>query len=497
MTHALYPSSPARDAGNPAFSPPPAYDVRGEDFPRVVNGRVDIGAVENQPSDFSFQVTKTADTADGVCSESDCSLREAISAANLGTEENTVLVPAGLYVLTLTGDSGSNNSNGDLDIRYPVMIVGEGKGQTVIQGMDDRVIEVLKGAKSVTISDLTMKDGEVYGSGGCIAVWESSLNLDHVGIHHCIAHSMGGGIYFIDFSEGELFDVEVTECEANEGGGIYIYEGNLDVDHSVIAGNTAGSGGGGLYNYDGELVVSYSRVIENQVNNNGSGGGLLQVGTSAYFATNNSEWSKNVVDVEGGGIFLIQGSGAITSSTISGNTALAYGGGVNTRVPLSISYSTIAENVADYDENADGSGGGLFTYQPSANLTISHTILANNINVRAPGNADCFNYGNQSTITSLGYNLIEVQGSCVSFTPDVGDVIGIDPDLGGLKFNGGPTRTHALLLGSAAINAGNPALGSPPAYDQRGYARILYDVIDIGAYERDWTKYLPLIFGKP
>jgi len=49
FTHALLTGSPAIDAGDPNFTPPPYYDQRGPGFARVVNGRIDIGAFEVQP----------------------------------------------------------------------------------------------------------------------------------------------------------------------------------------------------------------------------------------------------------------------------------------------------------------------------------------------------------------------------------------------------------------------------------------------------------------
>jgi len=50
LTHALLPGSPAIDAGDPNFTPPPDYDQRGPGFVRVFNGRIDVGSFEVQPT---------------------------------------------------------------------------------------------------------------------------------------------------------------------------------------------------------------------------------------------------------------------------------------------------------------------------------------------------------------------------------------------------------------------------------------------------------------
>jgi hypothetical protein len=86
-------------------------------------------------------------------------------------------------------------------------------------------------------------------------------------------------------------------------------------------------------------------------------------------------------------------------------------------------------------------------------------------------------------LTKQGYNLVETIGNC-TFGAD-GDVTGQDPKLGPLQNNGGETWTHALLAGSPAINAGDPAFVPPPEYGQRGpgFPRVLDGRIDIGAYE--------------
>jgi len=107
---------------------------------------------------------------------------------------------------------------------------------------------------------------------------------------------------------------------------------------------------------------------------------------------------------------------------------------------------------------------------------LQNSILAGNTSFTSP---DC-----NGTISSTGYNLIANTAGC-TFAPVVGDLTNIDPKLGPLQDNGGPTLTHALLPGSPAVNAGNPGgcMGSAGLLttDQRGFAR--FGRCDIGAYE--------------
>src|SRR6186713_823446 len=80
----------------------------------------------------TFVVTKTADTADGAC-DADCSLREAITAANAAAGADVITLPAGTYTLTITGTNEDLNADGDLDITTPMTINGAGSGSTIIQ----------------------------------------------------------------------------------------------------------------------------------------------------------------------------------------------------------------------------------------------------------------------------------------------------------------------------------------------------------------------------
>jgi hypothetical protein len=99
------------------------------------------------------------------------------------------------------------------------------------------------------------------------------------------------------------------------------------------------------------------------------------------------------------------------------------------------------------------------------------------------------------TFTSQGYNLIAVTNGSSGF-PGPGDRVGssgapLDPWIGPLADNGGPTFTRALLPGSPAIEAGT-AIGVPPT-DQRGVPRPQGPSVDIGAFEYQYT--IPAIVG--
>jgi len=92
-------------------------------------------------------------------------------------------------------------------------------------------------------------------------------------------------------------------------------------------------------------------------------------------------------------------------------------------------------------------------------------------------------FNSSGTIVSLGYNLSSDAGG--GFLTATGDQTNTDPMLGSLQDNGGPTLTHALLIGSPAIDSGDPSFTPPPDFDQRGpgYPRVVGGRIDIGAFE--------------
>ncbi len=148
---------------------------------------------------------------------------------------------------------------------------------------------------------------------------------------------------------------------------------------------------------------------------------------------------------------------------------------------MTLSNSTITANTAG------GRGGGIRNLGAA---NFQNTIIARN---EADTGPDCSSSASRGgTLTSLGYNLVGAGTGCPSSamgdhqTVDPADVF--TPVLGPLQDNGGPTDTHALLAGSPAIDAGNPAgctddTGATLTTDQRGVIRPQGTDCDIGSFE--------------
>jgi hypothetical protein len=314
----------------------------------------------------------------------------------------------------------------------------------------------------------------------------------------------GGGIFNDNSSTATLTNTIISDNTASISGGGVSNRGTLTVTNSTISGeNTATDEGGGIFNTvgtdqngvktQGTATVTSSTISGNRANDGGgmsNEGGMLTVTSSTI--------SDNTANDDAGGIQnSLQGTLTVTNSTISGNTANDDGGGIEHESgTLTVTNSTITNNTAGASSSFDrANGGGISS---AAGGTIKNTIIAGNIDSNS--NSGEIHPDVSGTFTTTDSNLIG-DGTGSNFTNSVnGNIVGtstnpIDPKLGPLQDNGGPTFTHALLPGSPAINAGNNA--NIPAgidTDQRGEPRIVGDTVDIGAFEAASTPVvLPLI----
>lgn len=228
--------------------------------------------------------------------------------------------------------------------------------------------------------------------------------------------------------------------------------GNVTLDRLTVSnGTVTGDSGGGIKNSTANLILTETTVSGNSAAN--GGGGIYNSGT---LTLTRSTISGNSTSGAGGGILNTDGAIAVTNATISGNTATNGGGGIaltsgGALTTASMTNSTIARNSAV-------SGGGIYLNPgtPAPIATLSNTIVAEN---SASSNSNLDTGG--GTVADNGSNLI-----------------GGDARLSALGDYGGNTQTHALLPGSAAIDAGLNVGAS--AIDQRGFSR---GTVDIGAFE--------------
>jgi hypothetical protein len=283
------------------------------------------------------------------------------------------------------------------------------------------------------------------------------------------------------------------------GGGIDVF-GSFDppitlaISRSTIAANTARNGGG-LDNSDGLVTLTNTTVSGNageglgnsrrmsvvdSVISDNRGSGITSLG---QLTVSGSTISGNATPSSGGGLRVSYGDASVVNSTISGNTAGTAGGGVDAfgNVSVELTSVTITGNTANGVGQTTHGGGGLAS-RPSS---IGRAVLRNTL---IAGN-DTASLGPDviGTVTSLGYNLIGQRDDSLGWVARdrTGDFFApLDPLLGPLQDNGGPTPTFALPANSPAHNAGDPTLQE--ALDQRGTIRHHAGVnpgVDIGAFD--------------
>jgi CSLREA domain-containing protein len=302
-----------------------------------------------------------------------------------------------------------------------------------------------------------------------------------------------------------------------EGGGMYITVTNsARLTRVNISNNTAGDGddggdGGGIVVVSGPVTMTDCTINNNSSGQGGSkfaaqagiGGGLLNFGlitmSNCTISGNSTKATlKNSDGGPGAGILTFNVM-SITNSTISNNHASPMGGRgggiVNGANALTLTNVTITGNTGDASTGFH-SGQGLANTNTAI---VRNTIIAGNGPAGSPDVTGVF--------TSQGHNLIGKataggngdNNNQTGFTDGVnGDQVGtpaspIDPVLGPLADNGGPTQTHKLLAGSPALDAGDNALAKDASNntltsDQRGVGRIVNSfspnvTVDIGAFE--------------
>jgi CSLREA domain-containing protein len=240
-------------------------------------------------------VNSLADDADGA--DGECTLREAITAANTDTTSGTATgecaAGSGADVINI-GVSGTVNLSGVLpDLSSNIEIKGPGADQFTVRrdsGGDYRIFTVSNTAAVVTISGITISNGNIPGDqgvGGGIRKNQGDLTVANTTISGNTA-AIGGGIYSfqgdLTVTNSTISGNAATLTGGNLGGGIFSdtsIHGVTTITNSTISGNTAGRWGGGVYNSGGLTVIDFSTITNNTAQVLGAGGGVAGNGNGA------------------------------------------------------------------------------------------------------------------------------------------------------------------------------------------------------------------------
>jgi len=283
-------------------------------------------------------------------------------------------------------------------------------------------------------------------------------------------YSEGGGCIFssanISLNSSTVSGCYTSSPHTYATGGAIFAKGDVTLVNSAISSSTAAYGshssiGGGVQANSVHLRnsrLSYNRAV--------LGGAIF----AKVFSSDSSTIAYNYAHT-GGGVYA-QNSCVIVNSTIFGNRAVSVGGveGVD---GAAVYNSTIAFNY----EGPTTSQGKLAAGITGRYLYLESSIVARNIAGSTP--SDVSGTGAGMTISG-SHNLVMAS---IGSSNVLGDTITADPQLLGLRDNGGPTSTVALSPGSPAINRGVNFLDLP--FDQRGVPRVIAGSADIGAFESD------------
>jgi hypothetical protein len=375
------------------------------------------------------------------------SLRQAVAAAN-ASPDNTVTFDASLVGSTIT------LTNGEIVVSRQLTIIGPGAAQLTISGNDASRIfhaENCPNDERLYLSGVSLVHGTAQ-TGGAIYAEFCGLALSDSVVSASHADQGGGGIFA---KEAVLYvaNSTLTNNNASFGGGVFAGTAKTTISHSSIRGNTAVYQGGGVSASSGNLTIEYSTIS----------GNVIPPPPGATVS-------------QGGGALYFYGSAfTCLASTLANNYAYSGGGGLAFHYTPLAHPQIISSTIAGNSTCCADAGNGIYA-SGAVKPAVVYSIISGNFNRFGDYDLTGSFYAYSSLVRNLSGATI-VGGS--------GSIFGVDPLLGPLDDNGGPTQTMLPAANSAAID-GIPtcSIAAPETVDQRGLPRCVNGKVDIGAVER-------------
>lgn len=495
---------------------------------RTLGGIITVTVLTGTLQAGTFNVTRMDDPVPDGCNANDCSLREAVIDADQTVAPDTIILPAGVYLIGLDG-SDTSEDTGDLDITTDMEFLG---APATIDGQQmGRIMDIRSGAE-VLLRDLTLQNAntslDTNGSlnGGALQVNGGSLTLDNVTFNNNSAQGSGGGIYAygdavvtiddsfftgnkaghgaaINASTGiTVRDTEFQDNRAetgvakgaaaylsgttsdsvfervtfdqnltSNGGGALLFLGrSLHVDGLVATGNDSSPGKGGVLQVTGTSHAKQIVIVNALLKGNlASDGGAISFGGGNPDTLNiqHSSFVGNTVTTDGGALYTTGGETVITNTTFSGNEAGDEGGGIYLfGAQLSLLHTTFSEGTA-----ANGNAINVTGSADISQLDLGNSVL----------DGDC-DLSDAASLTSLGGNLEGPGDSCeLNAGSDLVNQNNAQLGLQPLRDNPGGTPTHELTADSAARGQGETTICEMVKVDQLYETRT--SVCNSGAVE--------------
>ncbi|MFO1518912.1 MAG: CSLREA domain-containing protein [bacterium] len=371
----------------------------------------------------TLKVTRTDDPPPNGCQPNDCSLREAITAANQDSQTDTIEIPAGWYTIG-AGANDEQNLKGDFDIWVSMDFKGAGKGKTIIDGERlDRLFHLhhQNATFKVSFSDLTIAGGNA-------------------------ANGNGGAIYAEAGYEVAVKNCRILHNTADlYGGAIYTTDGSLVLENTDLKGNMATKDGGGIY-YADNLGSGQFKVTGGEFSQNGSGraGGAIAV-IKGSLGADSVNFKQNHAGLYGGAVATLSGSSlTLKNSKITDNSAFYRGGGLHLEGAATLLNDEITENEADIF------GGGFDMVSSGAPINIQGSVLAGNTSETGDG-PDCEAIA-ANPLTSVGSNKFGDLKGC-EHTSTESDVTGFNPAKSDVPTPSTPSATPATPSAQAPCTA--------------------------------------------